>query len=103
MRLLVDDSVDDGDLGGGFFAAVEDVVEAAVTDPLDLAAAPELLAQHAHALVHALADGVGLQRALAVGGEGRPLGLAARVVGLAVRDQVLGHRRITLPSSSSIP
>src|ERR1700693_2383828 len=90
--LLVDRAIDDGDLGGGFFAAVEDVVETAVADPEHFAAAPELLAQDAHPLVHALADGMRFERGLAVRGERRPLGLGSRIFGLSIRDEVLRHR-----------
>ena len=83
--------------GGGLVPAVQDVVEAAGADPHHLAVAPELLAEHAHALLHALLDGVRLEAQLAVGGEDGPLGLLARLLGLPVGDQVLGHACFTLP------
>src|SRR5580765_2041748 len=100
LSSLLDQPVDDGDLRRGLLPLVEDVVDAAGAHPADLAAPPDLLAQHADALVHALAHRVGLQRDLALGGEARPLGLLSGFLGLAVRDQVFRHE--TGPPSISV-
>src|SRR5262249_28370318 len=81
--------------------AVEDVVEPTVADPGDFTAAPELLAQHAHPAVDALADRMRFQRRLTLRGERGPLGLLAASLGLSIRDQVLGHIEVSLPSGSS--
>src|SRR4029450_11466104 len=86
LSSLLDQPVDDGDLRRRLLPLVEDVVDAAgahradlrvhpaAAHPAALAAPPDLLAQHADALVHALAHRVALQRDLALGGEARPLG-----------------------------
>src|SRR5262245_13417278 len=60
-RLFLDDAIDDRGLRRRLVAAIEHVVEAARTEPEDLAVAPELLAEHAHALVDALAHGARLE------------------------------------------
>src|SRR4029450_7598622 len=99
-RLLLDQSVHDRRLRRRFLAAVEHVVEAGAAGPRDLAAAPELLAQHAHAPVDPLADRVRLERGLVLRGERGPLGLLAPSLGLPVRDQVFGHDALSLPSWS---
>src|SRR5262245_36446688 len=95
--LLLHQPVDDGDLGRRLLAAVQHVVEAARSGPDDLAVAPELLAEHAHALVDALADGVPFERGVALTGERRPLRLLAAPFRLPVRNQILGHRDSNLP------
>src|SRR3954469_11867889 len=88
---LLDEPVDHGGLWRCFLALVEHVVEPAGADPDHLAIAPQLLAEHAHALVHPFADGLGLERGLALRGEGRPVRLLAGALDLAIRDQVLRH------------
>src|SRR5499426_1587478 len=90
-RLALDLPVHDGGLGNRLLALVEHVVDAPRTKPHRLAVAPELFPQHAHALFHALLDGVGLERQLALAGEGSPLWLLAGLLGLSVRDQVFRH------------
>src|SRR6266542_5707667 len=98
--LFFNQSIHDRGLGRGLLAPVEDVVEAARADPDDLAVAPELLAEHAHALLDALLDGVRLHGRLALRGEDRPVRLFA-VLGLAISDQVLWHR-ISLLSATGV-
>src|SRR5215470_9586408 len=90
-RKSFDLAVDDGGFGNRLLALVEHVVDAPRAEPHRLAVAPELLPEHAHALFHAFLDGVGLQRQLALAGEGGPLGLLAGLLGLPVRDQVFRH------------
>src|SRR5262245_39026458 len=99
-RLFLDQAVHDRRLRRGFLAAIEHVVEAAAADPRDLAAAPELLAEHAHAPVDALADRVRLERGLVLRRERGPLRLLAPSLGLPVRDQVFWHDALSLPSWS---
>src|SRR6266487_3148303 len=98
--LFFDQSIDDRGVGRGLLAPVEDVVEAARADPDDLAVAPELLAEHAHALLDPLLDRVRLHGRLALRREHRPLRLFA-VLGLAIGDQVLWHR-ISLLSATGV-
>src|SRR5215475_10512673 len=81
-----------GRFGNRLLALVEHVVDPPRAEPHRLAVAPELLTEHAHALLHALLDGMGFQGELALAGEGGPLGLLAGLFGLAVRDQVFRHR-----------
>src|SRR5437773_10031815 len=90
-RLLLHQPVDDRHLRRGFFSAIQDIVETAAADPRDLAAVPQLLAEHADAPVDALADRVRLERGLALRRERRPLRLLAAAFRPPVRDQVLGH------------
>src|SRR5262245_48605062 len=90
-RLVLDEPVDDGDLGCGLLALVEHVVQTAGAYPGHLAGAPELLAEHAHALLDPLAHGVGFHGGIALVGQAVPLGLLSGFLGLAVRDQILGH------------
>src|SRR4029453_14368343 len=89
--LLLHEPVDDGDLGRGLLALVEHVVQAARAHPGDFAGAPELLAEHADALLDSLAHGVGFHGGVALGREAGPLGLLPGFLGLAVRNQILGH------------
>src|SRR5215469_13053292 len=91
-ELLFDQSVHDRGFRRGLIAPVEDVVEAAGADPGHLAIAPELLAQHAHALLDALLDRVRLHARLALRGEYRPLRLLPGLFGLAIGDQIFRHR-----------
>src|SRR5262245_35365087 len=100
LVLVLDETVDDGDLGRGLLPLVEHVVQAPGAYPGDLAGAPELLAEHAHALLDPLTHGVGLHGGIALGGEAGPLGLLSGFLGLAVRDQILGHG--TGPPSISV-
>src|SRR5215468_9070400 len=95
-RLAFDLAVDDRDLGSGLLALVEHVVEPARAEPHRLAVAPEPFPEHAHALLHALLDGVRLKGELALAGEGGPLRLLAAFFRLAVRDQVFRHRSASL-------
>src|SRR5215813_6921642 len=90
-RLAFDLAVHDGGLGNRLLPLVEHVVDAPRAEPHRLAVAPELLPQHAHALLHTLLDGVGLERQLALAREGGPLRLLAGLLGLSVRDQVFRH------------
>src|SRR5262249_61163106 len=76
-QLFLHESVDYRGFRRGLFSAVEDIVEPAVADPCHLTAAPELLAEHAHPPIDALADRVGFERGLALRGERRPLGFLA--------------------------
>src|SRR5882724_1822331 len=99
--LFLHEPVDDRGLRRRLFSAVKDVVEAAVADPRDLAAAPELLTQDAHPPVDPLADRMRFERALALRRERGPLGFLAAPFRLPVRDQVLGHDEVSLPSGSS--
>src|SRR5215510_2532941 len=102
LCLALDLPVHDGGLGNRLLALVEHVVDAPRAEPHRLAVAPELLPEHAHALLHALLDGVGFQRQLALTGECGPLGLLAGLLGLPVRDQVFRHlnQPPSLPSMS---
>src|SRR5215468_294589 len=61
LCLALDLAVDDGGFGNRLLALVEHVVDAPRAEPHRLAVAPELLPEHAHALLHALLDGMGLQ------------------------------------------
>src|SRR6266480_3091240 len=97
LALLLAEPVHDRRLGGRLLAAVEDVVDAAAADPDDLAVPPELLTEDAHPPVDALANGVRLERRVALGGERGPLGLLARSLRLPIRDQVLGHDQVQPP------
>src|SRR5258705_10634503 len=76
-RLFLHQAVHDRRLRRRFLAAVEHVVEAAAADPRGFATAPELLAQHARAPVHPLADRVRLEWGLLLRGERGPPGLLA--------------------------
>src|SRR5439155_1003456 len=102
-RLFLHETIDDRRLRRRFLAAIEHVVEPAVADPRDLAAAPELLAQDAHAPVDPLADRVGFERGLALRGERGPLRLLAAPFGLAVGDEGFGHDAVSSPSEPSSP
>src|SRR5438128_1256531 len=64
--LLFHEPVDDRGVRRCFLALVEHVVDAAGPDPDRLTVAPQLLAQHAHAALDALLDGVRLHRGLAL-------------------------------------
>src|SRR5207247_2398056 len=103
--LALDDLRDD--LGGqrlqvgprrGFFALVEYLVDAPATDPGDLAVAPELLAEHAHALVDSLPDRLGLEPSVVLGGERRPFGLLPRLLGLPIGHEILRYTLDQPPS-----
>src|SRR5215475_11709024 len=99
-RLFFHQAVHDRRLRRRLFPAIQDVVEATAADPRDLAAAPELLAEHAHAPVDPLADRVRLERRLVLRRERGPLGLLAAPLGLSVGDQIFGHDALSLPSWS---
>src|SRR5262245_4210838 len=99
-RLFLDQAVDDRRLRRRFFTAVQDVVEAPAADPRDLAAAPQLLAEHAHAPIDPLADRVRLEPGLVLRRERGPLWLLAASLGLPVGDQIFGHDALSLPSWS---
>ena len=94
--LLFHEPVDDRGVRRRFLALVEHVVDAAGPDPDRLTVAPQLLAQHAHAALDALLDGVRLQRGLALRRERRPLGLLSRALDLPVRDQIFRHVSLRL-------
>src|SRR5882762_3450756 len=100
-RLFLHEPVDDRGLRRRLFSAVKDIVEPAVADPRDLTATPELLAQDAHAPIDPLTDCVGFERGFGLRRERGPLGFLAAPFGLPIRDQVLGHGEISLPSGSS--
>src|SRR5438445_227175 len=55
------------------------------------AVSPQLLAEHAHALVDPLLDGARLQRRLALRRERGPVRLLAGALDLAIGDEVLRH------------
>src|SRR5262245_14875324 len=99
-RLFLHQAVHDRRFRRRLFAAIQHVVEATTADPRDLAAAPELLTEHAHAAIDPLADRVRLERGLVLCGERGPLGLLAASLCPPVRDQVFGHDALSLRSWS---